>query len=337
MMIGALGNDYGECMRRVGRVLPTRREARESRMTTPASIQFARVIARYSADATRIGVAIASWSAFLVLATPRASTAQGGHAIDTVATSTSPPGIQDNSFLIEEAYNQDRGVVQHISSFVRATRGTEYEFLFVQEWPIGGITHQLSYSIPIVHTNDSSARAGIGDVALNYRYQLGNNGGGWAVAPRATIVLPTGAWRRGRGMGGAGYDAFIPASLEIGRQLVTHANAGVGYTPRARTPNGHGRVVEYTLGESLIWLVDRNVNLLTEMVWTKTDARDDRGRTERSTDLQLSPGIRTALNFRSGLQIVPGFAVPLGIGASRGERSVFLYLSFEHPFTRGPR
>ena len=29
-----------------------------------------------------------------------------------------PLPIQDNSFLIEEAYNQERGVVHHIFSFV---------------------------------------------------------------------------------------------------------------------------------------------------------------------------------------------------------------------------
>jgi hypothetical protein len=34
------------------------------------------------------------------------------------------------------------------------------------------------------------------------------------------------------------------------------------------------------------------------------------------------------------MQIVPGIAVPLGIGPSDGERSIFLYLSIEHPFRR---
>jgi hypothetical protein len=31
----------------------------------------------------------------------------------------SEPGIQDNRFLVEEPYNQNFGVVQHISSFTR--------------------------------------------------------------------------------------------------------------------------------------------------------------------------------------------------------------------------
>ena len=31
------------------------------------------------------------------------------------AAAPAAPGISDNSFLLEEAYNQERGVVQHIS------------------------------------------------------------------------------------------------------------------------------------------------------------------------------------------------------------------------------
>jgi hypothetical protein len=47
----------------------------------------------------------------------------------------------------------------------------------------------------------------------------------------------------------------------------------------------------------------------------------------------ISPGVRGAINFTSGLQIVPGIAIPIGAGPSHGERGVFFYLSFEHPFT----
>jgi hypothetical protein len=51
----------------------------------------------------------------------------------------------------------------------------------------------------------------------------------------------------------------------------------------------------------------------------------------------LSPGFRWALNFKSGLQIVPGVAVPVGLGPSAGQRGVFLYLSFEHPLFGGAK
>ena len=57
--------------------------------------------------------------------------------------------VRDNSFLIEEAYNQDAGVVQHISTFQR-TRGDVWAYSFTQEWPLGGIQHQLSWSLSLV-------------------------------------------------------------------------------------------------------------------------------------------------------------------------------------------
>jgi hypothetical protein len=48
----------------------------------------------------------------------------------------------------------------------------------------------------------------------------------------------------------------------------------------------------------------------------------------------VSPGVRWSYDFESGLQIVPGIAFPIGVGPSRREKSVFLYLSFEHPFRK---
>jgi hypothetical protein len=49
-------------------------------------------------------------------------------------------------------------------------------------------------------------------------------------------------------------------------------------------------------------------------------------------DLVISPSVRGAINFASGLQIVPGLGIPIGVGPSHGDRGVFVYLSFEHPF-----
>ena len=46
------------------------------------------------------------------------------------------PGIQDNSFLVEEAYNQEFGVVQHISSFTRFWDSKDWNYSFTQEWPV---------------------------------------------------------------------------------------------------------------------------------------------------------------------------------------------------------
>ena len=34
------------------------------------------------------------------------------------------------------------------------------------------------------------------------------------------------------------------------------------------------------------------------------------------------------------MQVVPAVAFPIGVGPSSGERSIVLYLSFEHPFKK---
>src|SRR6478736_4273243 len=81
---------------------------------------------------------------------------------------SSPPGIQDNSFLVEEAYNQEFGVVQHISSFTRFWDSKDWVYTFTQEWPVpGNERHQLSYTLAAVHSGDfPGSGAGFGDVLL---------------------------------------------------------------------------------------------------------------------------------------------------------------------------
>ena len=54
--------------------------------------------------------------------------------------------IQDNSFLIEEAYNQEAGVVQHIQTLRRIRR--DWFYTFTQEWPLGSQAHRFSYTVP---------------------------------------------------------------------------------------------------------------------------------------------------------------------------------------------
>src|SRR5260221_10479412 len=45
------------------------------------------------------------------------------------------PIIQDNSFLVEEAYNQEFGVVQHIQTFQRVWSTHSWGYTFTQECP----------------------------------------------------------------------------------------------------------------------------------------------------------------------------------------------------------
>ncbi len=271
---------------------------------------------------------------FIVLAVPMLA-----QDLPLAKPSGEPEPISDNSFLIEEAYNQEAGVVQHINTFTRQ-RGGDYVYTFTQEYPFTSEKHQLSYTIigqRVSDPVDGRAQRGFGDFALNYRYQLVSNKR-IAISPRATLLLPTGKARRGLGAGGAGLQFNLPVSLRLSRRFVAHSNAGATFTPRARNAiNEQGSTQDYFLGQSLVWLANPRFNFLLESLYTNTDSVSGKNSTMRENGFVVNPGVRWAYNFHNGLQIVPGVAVPLGVGPSRGERGVFFYLSFEHPFKKQSR
>ncbi|HEU4827840.1 MAG TPA: hypothetical protein VFT04_01460 [Gemmatimonadales bacterium] len=248
----------------------------------------------------------------------------------TRAAAIAQAPIQDNSFLIEEAYNQERGVVQHISTLDHAGPDV-WEYAFTQEWSLGGIRHQLGYTLPVL---DAGLGTGIGDVGINYRVQaIGNPDASLLLAPRVTLLLPTGSHADGRGAGGAGVQLNLPLTYVLAPRLVTHWNAGTTLVPSAAAPSGGAAsTTSVNLGVGVVWLVRRSVNLLLESVWTSDAAAAGEGMTIREESAWLSPGIRAAFNA-GGVQVVPGLAYVIGIGPSRGE-SLFLYLSLEHAFSK---
>ena len=65
------------------------------------------------------------------------------------AMADEPKKIQDNSFLLEEAYNQEDGVIQHIQMFQYLKKSKDWFYTFTQEWPVPKQAHQLSYTIPV--------------------------------------------------------------------------------------------------------------------------------------------------------------------------------------------
>ncbi len=241
-----------------------------------------------------------------------------------------PKRIEDNSFLIEEAYNQEHGVVQHIQTFEYLKRANSWLYTFTQEWPVPDEKNQLSYTIPLSHFGEPS-ETGLGDILLNYRYQLVQKET-VAVSPRFSLILPTGDYKKGMGAGAYGYQVNIPLSMILSNNLVTHWNAGTTYTPGSKEPGGaRVETIGYNLGASAIWLVSENFNLLTEVVWNSFQLVRPDGSKNNSETCFINPGMRFALNYKSGLQVVPGLAFPIGVGESKNEYGVFFYLSFEHP------
>jgi hypothetical protein len=223
--------------------------------------------------------------------------------------------IADNSFLIEEAYNQEPGVVQHIGAWQRSLRSAPWLFTFTQEWPLGTQRHQLSYTLAFQRIDSPLRNSGLGDAAVNYRYQLLPATDRVALSPRVSLLLPTGRRERGLGTGEVGAQLNVPVSVTLGSSLVSHWNAGLGAVSRVTT---------YNLGASMIWLLRPSFNVVVEVAWTD--------QTAGPPSLVVNPGVRWAHNFAGGLQIVPGVAFPVGVGPSRGDRAAFLYLSFEHRF-----
>jgi len=247
--------------------------------------------------------------------------AAAAQPVDSLASDK--PGIQDNSFLVEEAYNQEAGVVQHISTFEKRRGSNDFDFAFTQEWPFGSIVHQLSYDVPISRIG---SRTGIGDVSLNYRYQLiGDGSSQLAVAPRLSLVLPTGDWKKGFGTGGLGMEVNLPVSYVISPLFASHSNIGALVIPSPKSEIGNSEAFwEWTAAQSLIVTASSRIQPMLEAVYSNGT----------ETSFVVAPGLRSAINFPSGLQIVPGFSIPIGIGPSDGERGFFFYLSFEHPFKR---
>ena len=249
-------------------------------------------------------------------------------------------GVEDNSFLIEEAYNQEQGVVQHIFNalYTNDFHRHGWSFNFIQEWPLYGIEHQISYSIPSFHLWDGGDKvSGIGDILINYRYQALEEGDSVpAFAPRFSLILPTGDRDKGTGNGVVGYQWSLPLSKKVTSRLALHANLGLTYLPKVRVPlddGGHSpkrSLVSPNLGASAIFALTSHVHLMLEWVGLFEQSLDAEGKRERDFKATISPGIRAAVINTENLQTVLGVGIPIGVTRPADNYGVFLYFSVEH-------
>ena len=293
-----------------------------------------------------------------------------------ISLSTAEPlakGIQDNSFFVEEAYNQEPGVVQHILNVsVFFTDGAkEITPSFTQEWPVFSQAHQFSYTIPHTFAEQEN---GFEDIRVNYRLQaLMESERTPAFAPRFSLVTPSGDADKDFGHDRLGYEVNLPFSKIVSDRWTVHFNAGGSVFPDVNDRD----LWNYNLGGSAIYAVSRNFNLMLESVafWEEDVAdpaekraapsmtdeastMDENGRSwttqliarnrlplgaervdpakriDRTVTALLSPGARYAFNTPSGAQLVVGFAVPIGLTSDSPDYGLFFYCSFEHAFTR---
>ena len=241
----------------------------------------------------------------------------------TAAAQSSPPapaspfGITDNSFLIEEAFNQEAGIFQNIFVFSRHS-DAQWDGSFTQEWPVPGQRHQLSYTVPFSAVSNQLA---LGDLAFNYRLQVTDGEGrAPAIAPRVTLLAPSSAEDRS-----IGWQFNLPVSQRVGR-MYFHGNAGTTLMPVDEDgTNAAGWSKAPFAGGSAIVAVTPMFNLMLEslVVWTREPG-------VRETSYVVSPGFRLGWNLGEK-QIVIGAGVPITRGDTH-DTAVLGYFSYELPF-----
>src|SRR5688572_2888039 len=229
-----------------------------------------------------------------------------------------PFEILDNSFLVEEAFNQEAGIFQNIFG-VRAADGDGWEAAFTQEWPVFTQTHQFSYTVGALGADGAT---GMADLMINYRWQATLESASVpAFSPRLSLILATGDAERGFGSGGPGWQVNLPFSKQFGDAYL-HWNAGFTHIPSAEAATREHNLLSPHVALSGIWRLRPMFNLMLESVveWEHLVEGDEK---RRETFATISPGFRTGWNV-GDTQTIIGFAVPVvvadaGTSAGRSE------------------
>lgn len=259
--------------------------------------------------------------------------------------------IRDNAFLVEEAFNQEPGDVQHIFNWVqfwdRTSTGSNRDFAatYTMELPLGSQAHQFSFTTQFFSFFEQPLggppefQGGVGDTFLNYRYQLLSNDDFLWCAPRFSLIVPTGDERFGLGTGVLGYQFNLPIS-HYGDRFDFHFNAGHTFTPNVRTqvptifPLIDYDLRGYNLGGSVFWKPKVYLNFFLEILALWNDEIDDGGARVNVTQAFLNPGTRYAVCQLDEVEWVLGVSVPVGLTCESPEIGVIAYMSVEHKFRK---
>ena len=248
--------------------------------------------------------------------------------------------LQDNSFLVNEAYNQDPDQVQHVLTGWHFPTSNVWLLTFDDQWPVGGEKHQMDLYVPY-GAQGAPDPHGFGDVQIGYQYQAKLQGAGstFSMAPGVKLSLPTGSWTKGLGLGGPGVLVSLPISRRLSQQIEVHFNIGGSWFPSAKTLGGSGETLKGSLatlseGASIVIHVTPTLNLSLEAVGAQAEALGEKGKKLWGDTAFLSPGVAYAINFKSGAQLTLGASVPFGLNRQSPSSSLFLYVSLEHNFRK---
>lgn len=234
-----------------------------------------------------------------------------------------PMSIEDNSFLIEEAFNQSSGVIQY--TLINQLTNGSTNFNFECEFPLKRELHQLSFSIP---AKLDQSFFGLEDLVISYRPLLSGRHRWVMVAPRFSLVIPTGKFSRGFGSGLFGLEWNLALTKRLSRGLITHVNLGSSHllnnTELATLPEDktrENRLQNRFAGASLILALARNCDFMTEFKATNE--------VKGNWNLAANPGFRFLLKVKE-FAIVPGISSPLEWRSGKPMLSqILVYLSIE--------
>lgn len=236
--------------------------------------------------------------------------------------------VEDNSFLIEEAYNQEEGVVQFINVYTRNKKTKDWNYTFINEIPVFSQKHQFSYEIPFSH-NEALNKTKSTDLKLNYRNEFFRSDKVVSTG-RFSLNIPTGDYKEGFGSGKTSPEISLINSVAVSDKWIQHWNIGAGYAFKAK--NTAGKVADNTnlfAGVSNVYLITDNFNFMLETLFETAESTIDTDQTEWETNVVISPSLRMAIDYK-GWQVVPGVALPVGVGPeNKGTVELLGYLSIE--------
>lgn len=279
------------------------------------------------------------------------STVNGTATDDAPRKKAGPSHIRDNAFLVEEAFNQEPGVAQHIFNWINfwdrtpQARARDFAATYTMELPLGSQAHQFSFVTQFLtafekpHGGQAAQGGDIGDTFLNYRYQLLADDDFLWSAPRFTLILPTGDERFGFGTGQLGYQFNLPVS-KYGEVFDFHFNAGFTYTPNVKVPLANGLrspgqdLRGCNVGASAFWKPETYLHFFVEALALRVEEIDEAGSRGAITQVFLNPGVRYAVIQAEEVEWVLGVSVPVGLTRDTPDIGVFAYMSIEHGFRK---
>lgn len=244
-------------------------------------------------------------------------------------------GMDDNSFLMDQGLVQDRGTVEHIFyAITYPSPPRDAYFNFIQEWGIAE-RHDLGFTLPITIFEKSGD--GLGDVFLDYRYQV-VKGKRLNIAPRFSLILPTGNTNKNLGYDTVGFQNNWAMSVYWNRHFATHWNMGTTLLPQAKDILSNGSserkfMANFNFGASAAWMLNHRLNLALEFLTNLGSEINNNRNINLFGQYILNPGVSTCIDIKS-VSLIPGISAPLTWTRDNFEPGIYVYFSIQHPFRK---